>query len=792
MESFINKEHDDVEAHSGVKLITEQHKNKINAISPCDEDNADEIIEFLSNKGTDRKAYKCTMNHSYPYDIHDLKPYLYFPNLNYRPHRPYRRIDDATYRENARMAIQSKEGHANGVKGLWPFAMLPYADIKENISYDGFHVLMNIAKYSFKLLFLDRDIREATRTFCRNTDCHPQIWCTDIESKDTAKKHKGGSKGKKDGGVLTPGPWVLGGNLDPGVYKSQIIAKINIHLSSICMPKGFGEGYRVQDIIANFKTFKGIQLINFITNHMDYFCYVIEREDTKYPKEYLLYYSMLSSLFSQIQVPIIVPNTIDTLYKKGVEIVEIHGGMFPPSESVMIYHQLIDMIQFLNTGGPMKSWWSIPIERAMVGVKNKKTNGGNSFYKSMVDKEYAEEFATMSTTYATEIDCFSSNEGGGIAVYTENSNGKLKYDPLKFHLIPGRSGRVDQCKLNNFEKTNLLSFLVEELELLFNEDNLTSNCPTYRLFKTFRNHCERFHFKGSFYDWMLHMIKDNFLTDNHLIKHELDNDFTRILHLDTVTLLFWTNPEMEIDQYRKALVWGTKFIGRGNECSERDEHRIQSYDKGKGLASYGAQNQVKEPSNPNNVLRNHYSEHIGSWCKIHKYISDNANNSSNHNANNRDYRKMPQYTVGQINYFSYLRLPNDTLLTNLPFASVTARKQTKVNRKHYTKSGSDVYENLFQVDGKDDDSIDYELPFAMLYNIYPTPLAFTAYEIGKPNNKEYNIPICMNNKGGTKLDHLIMYAMDRQLECIHTHKDCIDKMHPYHNKQIANKFYVTI
>ena len=242
---------------------------------------------------------------------------------------------------------------------------------------------------------------------------------------------------------------------------------------------------------------------------------------------------------------------------------------------------------------------------------------------------------------------------------------------------------------------------------------------------------------------------------------------------------------MKIDEYLKALVWGTKFKGRGSECSEQDQHRIQSYNKGKGLAAYGAQKQVKEPANINNTLRNHYSEHIGSWCKIHIYqIQSNSSSSTSANIENTP----PKFVAAQINYFSYLNLPNDTLLSKLPFASVTARKPNRIVRKHFSRS-SNVYENLFEVDGKDDDSINYDLPFAMLYNIYATPLAFTAYE-SKPNNKGVHQPICLNNHHGKKLGHITMYALEREKEAIHTQTDCRNKMHPYHNKERTCKHYV--
>ena len=759
-----------------VKIITDCKKHTINKINPCDNDNADEIIAFLSNKEGKRQTNKGTTHHSYPYDIMDLKKYIYFHNLNYRPYQHYKRIDNATYKKYAQQSTtddnhHNKEGHVQGVKGLWPFALLQYAKIDENISYDGFHVLMNIAKYTFKLMLNYREIKTKTREFCQMTNCHPDLWhnTASVNNKTTNKQNL----------TVTPGRWVIGGYLDQGVYKSQINANINSHLKSICMPKGYGDGYRVGDILDSFKTYKGMQVINFITSHMDYFCYAVEREDTNYPKEYLLYYSMLSSLFAQVQAPILIPNTVDELYFRGVEVVEVHGGMFPPSESVMIYHQLLDMIQFLKVAGPMRSWWSIPIERAMVGIKNKKTNGGNSFYKSMVEKEYADEYATMSMTYANESECFSSKQGSdAMHLRYDDDADELRYDFLKFHLIPGRAGTVDKIELNPFEKENLLSFLLEELELVFEENKLIDSCPTYRLFRTYKYHREDFTFVGSFYDWMVHMSKDNFLLCKALLKQNPDADYKAIYTLDINTLEYWTDSNMSIDHYVTALVWGTKFKGRGSMCSERDQHQIKT--------SYGSEKTVNVASNPSNILRNHYTENRGCWCKIH--IPEDNYDNDNHNKTNRN---LPKFTVAQINYFSCLHLPNDTLLTKLPFASVTARKPIKIRRKSYNMgSGSDAYENIFQVDGKDENLIEYESPFAMLYNIYATPLAYTAYASAKANNKVYSLPIGMKDNEGKQLDHLIMYALERQKECIHTQEDCRVKMHPYNNKQVAHRYYV--
>jgi hypothetical protein len=52
--------------------------------------------------------------------------------------------------------------------------------------------------------------------------------------------------------------------------------------------------------------------------------------------------------------------------------------MFSPSESLMVFHQLLDMVKFMAIGGPIRSWWSMPTERFMVGIKAFNPTGGIS------------------------------------------------------------------------------------------------------------------------------------------------------------------------------------------------------------------------------------------------------------------------------------------------------------------------------------------------------------------------------------------------------------------------------
>ncbi len=132
---------------------------------------------------------------------------------------------------------------------------------------------------------------------------------------------------------------------------------------------------------------------------MDWLCYVIEKEDADYPKEYLLYFSMLSSLFTSVLLPVIVVDEIEHLYFKSVELVEVHGGLYPASDAAIVYHQLLDTVMFLGTAGRLNSWWTLPMERALVGIKAKKSGGGKSYHLSTIEKELSQELSFSRETH---------------------------------------------------------------------------------------------------------------------------------------------------------------------------------------------------------------------------------------------------------------------------------------------------------------------------------------------------------------------------------------------------------
>jgi hypothetical protein len=256
-----------------------------------------------------------------------------------------------------------------------------------------------------------------------------------------------------------------------------------------------------------------------------------------------------------------------------------------------------------------------------------------------------------------------------------------------------------------------------------------------------------------------------------MMKNELPSkptDFKFIYQPDVSAITFWVNPHLHV--FNEALIWGSRYSSRGNDCCETKLLPKVSL-------SYG-----KEPtvamSNQANVLATEFYKHTTSWCKLYDRGMPTTTSSAHH-----------AFAVAQINYFTTLPdEANESLLTGLPFASITARKHKKIYRKNFAKDKKDeaYYENLFEVSCNENESFDHSRHYCMLYNIYATPLAVAAYDNdGHPIEK-----VKQHQDPNPKSKFLVLHAVAREKEIIHNNPKCRADMLPYNNMAALGKVKV--
>ncbi len=129
------------------------------------------------------------------------------------------------------------------------------------------------------------------------------------------------------------------------------------------------------------------------------------------------------------------------------------------------------------------------MERAMAGIKGKKSDGGISFHKPMMKAEYEQERSIMKITFADSKECFLPVNSNGC--YERNKDGSaVSYNDLAFALLKYRgSPEGEKIDINTYQTQNLLDFLLMEMNALWTPEVLATSSPLFRLNKTVVSRC---------------------------------------------------------------------------------------------------------------------------------------------------------------------------------------------------------------------------------------------------------------------------------------------------------------
>lgn len=212
---------------------------------------------------------------------------------------------------------------------------------------------------------------------------------------------------------------------------------------------------------------------------------------------------------------------------------------------------------------------------------------------------------------------------------------------------------------------------------------------------------------------------------------------------------------MHHNLYSKAVIWGNIFYGRGLEYAE-----ISHPEAG-------------NPSNVNCLMQQSFDaidNTRGKWCRLHYYSNAKLGRFA---GDATVYHK--DFAVAQLNYFFVVKLPSlldFEPVNGIPVASLLARK-AKVIPCRINATTTKWYENLWEIDCNDSLSMDTNVQFSALYNIYPTPIAVVrASASGEPLRRLQKDEL--NKK-------LLVYALRRSNECVLHKRSYLETFHPYHN-----------
>jgi hypothetical protein len=647
---------------------------------------------------------------------------LYYPHCNYKQYKKYSRVSNQQYLNDGisylegQQALAAHPKHVNGVRGLWPFARLPYTDISIMVCWDPFHVIANIAKNILQCLTRERaNVAESnTRQYCKQLGVHPAYHPLSNQNF----------------------PWALS-NAD--------ILRVDEYFNALLVPVGASSRMEIRYPLQRLGFLKGVAKIHIMSNYMDYLLIA-----TKLPSGYKSFLSMLSHDISLLLRPFIRKDEVDTLFKKIVESVCVHEGLYPDSEHTFSFHELVDLAPQLPLFGPCRGWWTLYGERAMSVIKRCVPQGGTSYNLTTFERYMELEVGINIDSYKNAIQRYicSPSWTEGTSLLSVSIYGTTFTHPM----YRNKRNGCKELEFSVFDLRHLLEMLLQEVE---------ARCESY---KAALKRSSLFFLVQSF---VLKVEQNEHRPRSSAVADELNiEDFVKYISaIDPNNIvqsgIYEKDSEYEVYQklaegkvyaegvqvgiqllslkarmYSKAVVGGTPLRGRGWSYREFSSPRVaQNW--------YAGSNQDLErfPKNKTNILKDTWFQphHYSCWCpllttelistdilKRYWFYDPNKNRAIVFGPNGSQRRQRALFAL--INAFMVLELSADKLLSNISCASVTCRYyKDKENIKYIPiTNDSESY-----VDNKH---------FVPIHHIFPSTISVAGFKESKQQGG-YDQPI---------------------------------------------------
>jgi len=374
---------------------------------------------------------------------------LWFHHCDFRSQSLHSIKKNQEYIDNSEIKKQRGEKEYKGVKGLWHEHVLPNVNIETDLMWDPFHVLSNIAANIIQNWKSER-FSEKITNYNKKINIFPGL--TYFTNKNNKR-------------VLVPNSKKEYWFIDKS-YFNELDAIIN----SLVVPSGFSEEFQCRNVFERTGYLNGsakIQLLTVIMPLIMYHCNEKNIIKSSYIKFFLCVCFDINSLLS----PVFKNENIEDLYKKVLELLCLHEGMFPITENKIIWHQIIDLPQHIPKCGTIKNWWAISGERCLHSIKQHLPKGGLNNELTVMSRYSAVEDERVKEAYRTPSKVLSKLQN---ALYDDrcikNINEKIYYSNTTFKLFNVVNYNVLKKMLkkddeihNEFEVEELLKVIIVEI-----------------------------------------------------------------------------------------------------------------------------------------------------------------------------------------------------------------------------------------------------------------------------------------------------------------------------------------
>jgi hypothetical protein len=219
--------------------------------------------------------------------------------------------------------------------------------------------------------------------------------------------------------------------------------------------------------------------------------------------QYISFFGQFASDLIEILNPIIVRENMPALCLKVIETMTVFDWLFPDSEKSFAFMQLLDVVHFLEIGGPIRSQWCLFGERALGQIGKTVNSGGVNYLKNLFYKHVTHEIQVSSIE--DDDDDYRIDENDIYSMYLINHDTK-NADANKIESSYDKDHDYKIARLDELIQSAIDFLLVQEIDDLIIESSL------YRVYSTYLYFYKRQNEKLSFLQWLAQFYNN---TENH-------------------------------------------------------------------------------------------------------------------------------------------------------------------------------------------------------------------------------------------------------------------------------------
>ena len=572
-----------------------------------------------------------------------LKKLLFFRHFDLRKRCTFGIISKEDYIKSA-LNAERNGVDVDGIKFLWPFDPLPYSDFLRHYSFPVYHCLASIISTMLEFMigtYIEKAISK------RKYKKKIKVTVTSKGKRSILKKRKRAVKIsviptdqvvpiEKTAVPVVPTdrtalpdissdvPYVPiyrpshVGTTPPYSASKNDYLKTIARLSCVLLPEGSSSSYKIN--IKDIGQLKMEQKVILVTVFWDFIIYSLSSIDNGYK----IFYAMFGADIRELLSLRIKKDSVNQLQNDVIESVSVWEAIFPIKACSFQLHELCHLVHSIHFYGSPAILNDLSGERSLQAIKKikKLTNpGGTSFERMVFRRHIFRERLKRDMFFAAPVNTSVSS--------SPNHHTKVKFDPdlrvlthksFSFHIFEEKTESF-QCVdvFSRFEINQLVKVLLLEVQkyFLWDEQKCLSS-PIYCIAKYIS--------AVDFYAKFQHVLQIPVYSE------EFRSVSEEVLNMKPIS-------------YRRAMVYGVPFKGRGMNCRET------------ALPSdirYGAERAKIQKQCLSWWDKKEYS----SWCRFSQQTKRKSNNN------------VSRYA--QINSFFKLTLSSDPVLQNLLVASITA------------------------------------------------------------------------------------------------------------------------